>query len=762
MLNNNVAERKREISTQHSVTYLLVFLVIGFITASTNIVGMPSTINIAICAGLSFSGGISVLAGSLFSYLTMGNVSYSIAQICTMLTIIAIKFVGTEMFNHKSSAIRSSLSAGAFYAFYATGFLIVKDFSPISEAIIVVQALIAGCATYFIVIATNYIKDKKSLPVTGIAGASLGIVYVLSISSLVYIDIWKFNVGRIIGIFIMLLAIKKYKYLGGAVAGVLTSCGVILCSSGMGRTTMLLACAGLIAGLFHRFGNVAVTIAFIVSNFTGLIALGITQDTFTMMFDVAIATVIYIVIPGNYLNQLFETIGLTKFSGMAVAQNAGQRLDFASKTIQDVNLSLKEVSKAMELKTKNHDFTYKVCEKLCKNCPENLKCWNENYDSTIFDFKELEKTIHFKNNIPDEFFLKHLDYCKNKNMLKDVAYECFGNCTAEQRESKRLREMRTFLSDQFYAMEEMLSSLSGQLSNYSHSDEELSYKVSNYFINRGINNPKVCVFNNAYNYMEIEAFIPQNVNLNDEALCKDLSDILEADLELPHYYEMGGLTRVELWEKPEYTVEIGACQLCGSSGEITGDSYETFFDNQAQAFIVLSDGMGSGKRAQLDSLLASSLISRLLRAGVGYLSAISLVNSSMRVKSWEESFATVDIAIINLYNATLNIVKAGGSATYIIRGDELKKIESSTLPIGILNEILPEKTTHKLKSGDIIVTASDGLVEETLDVLKKVAIANKHLNPNIMSEKMINATKNIIKDKRTDDITIIVSKFLYC
>lgn len=764
MLNSNirVVESKKEFGARHSVTYYLICIIVGFVTSVTNIVGMPATINVAICAGLSFSGGICLLAGSLFSYLITGSVSFAIAQICTMLTILAIKFVGTEILNHKNSAVSSALVSGIFYIFYATGFLLAKDFSIIKELIVVVQGLIAGSATYFIVTVVKYLKDKKALPVTGLAGASLGVVYVLLISSLTSIDIWQLNIGRIVGVFIMLLAIRKYKYIGGAVAGVLASCGVILCSTNMGKTTMLLACAGLIAGLFHKFGNVSVVIAFIVSNFTGLLALGITGDTFAMMFDVAIATVIYIVIPSYYINQLFETIGVTKFSGMAVAENAGQRLDFASKTIQNVNLSLKEVSSAMELKAKNHDFTYKVCEKLCKNCPENLKCWQEKYRQTINDFHKLEKIIQTQNNIPDEFFIENLKYCTNKNNLKDTAYECFYEYESEIKESKRLREMRTLLSDQFYAMEEMLSSLSKQLSNYSKSDQELSNKVANYFINRGITNPKVCVYKNAYDYMEIEAFIPQNINFNDKTICKDLSDILEADLELPHYYEVGGLTRVEIWEKPEYSVEIGACQICGSSGEMTGDSYETFFDNQAQAFIVLSDGMGSGKRAQLDSLLASSLISRLLRAGVGYASAIRLVNSSMRVKSWEESFATVDIAIINLYNATLNIVKAGGSATYIIRGDELKKIETSSLPIGILTGILPEKTTHKLKNGDIIITASDGLVEESLTVLKQVAIANKHLNAKTMSEKIINAVKSTIKNKRTDDITIIVSKFHNC
>lgn len=760
MLNGSVCEKKQKVKPSTSLTYILVSLIAGFVTASTSVAGLPSTLNVAVCASLGFSGSIAVAFGSIFSYLFLGQFSSSIGYICALLTIVAIKFVGKQVGDKNKTVVIWSLTAGLLYVFYSTGFLFLSDYNIVKQAVVIVQGLIAGCSTYFLSVVNKYINEHHALPVTGFTGASLGVTFVLLITSLCSIDLWRFNLGRVLGILAMLIVIRKYNFIGGAIAGVVASCGIILCSADLGKTAMFLATAGIIAGFFMRFGSVAMVFSFILSNFVGLIVLGISTDTFNFMFDIAIGTVIFIIIPSRTLDKAFEMVGISKYSGAYVARNAGARLDFASKTIHDVNLSLKEVTDAMEQKKSRNPFVSKVCKKVCDNCPNNIECWQEKYTDTICSVSQINKLIKNRKCIPDEFFLQRLTYCANKNELKNGCYESYAETRNEAIKAKNLKDMRDLMSDQFNAMEEMLTSLGKQLTDYSMCDQDLSDEVSNYLSARGIDKPHVCVYKNEYGYIEVEAFVPDKINFRDEALCCDLSDILDVELELPHYNKMGGTTRVELWQKPEYEVETGASQVCGSSGEMTGDSYETFFDNQAQEFIVLSDGMGSGKKAQLDSLMASSLISRLIRAGIGYSSAIRFINSSMRVKSWEESFATVDIAVINLYNSTLNIIKAGAAATYLLRNDQLRKINVNSLPIGILKDINIDNTTLDLKDGDVILTSSDGLLESSLENVRKTIIANKHLNSEIISRKIISVLKAMYEGKKSDDITIIVSKYM--
>lgn len=758
-LNKNTYEKTDIRRSEYSFTFLILSSIAGYIISGTSIAGLPSTLAVSLVASLSSSGGIAVLAGVLLGYLFNGRISAAIPQICTMLTLVAVSFVGYELLSRKCNAVKAALSSGLLFAFYGIGTAVIKDISVMIAAVVIIQSVMCGCFAYFITVAFETVKRSRGIILKGIEGASIGSVYILSVATLSSLSFWHINIGRIIGIFIMLLAIKKYKVLGGAVSGILTSCGVILCSASLGTTTMFLACAGLIAGLFSRFGSFAVIASFVISNFAGLLAIGITGDTFNMMFDVAIATVIYIILPSRVIEQLFESVGMSRFSGFAVAQNAEQKLSFASKTIHDVNLSLDEVSVAMTKKADKQPISETVCEKICGGCPYRLNCWEKSYDRTISSFINAEKEIEQSQSLGNGFD-DYMSFCMQRDTVKDAFYTVYGQKRYNKSVAKRLGEMRGLLSDQFTAMQEMLSSLSAELSSYAFSDNDMSLKVREYFERRGIQNPKVCVYNNKFGFCEVEIYIPKEIMINDVNVCRDISDILDVDLEMPQNNTVGGLTRIEMWEKPPYSVETGASQLCGNGGEMTGDSYETFYETGAQSIIVLSDGMGSGKRAQLDSLLTSSLISRMLRAGIGYESAIRLVNSTLRVKSWEESFATVDIAIINLYNKTMGVIKSGGSATYVVRDDDITKIEIRSLPVGILEKVEPSVTSYELRPGDIVICASDGLSTESQDILKKIAIANKHLPSKTISERMINAVRNYNKEERTDDITVIVTKFL--
>lgn len=62
--------------------------------------------------------------------------------------------------------------------------------------------------------------------------------------------------------------------------------------------------------------------------------------------------------------------------------------------------------------------------------------------------------------------------------------------------------------------------------------------------------------------------------------------------------------------------------------KLCGDTFESFYDGRGNYVVILSDGMGTGPRAALDSAMASGLMARLVKAGFGFQSALRLVNSS--------------------------------------------------------------------------------------------------------------------------------------
>ena len=107
--------------------------------------------------------------------------------------------------------------------------------------------------------------------------------------------------------------------------------------------------------------------------------------------------------------------------------------------------------------------------------------------------------------------------------------------------------------------------------------------------------------------------------------------------------------RIIITEKPLLNVNHPARSFCAGQ-RLRGDSFEIFTDGVGKWYAVLSDGMGSGGRAAVDSAMALGLTSRLIRAGFGPDSVVRMVNSALMVKSGDESLSTLDMMELDLFN----------------------------------------------------------------------------------------------------------------
>ena len=90
----------------------------------------------------------------------------------------------------------------------------------------------------------------------------------------------------------------------------------------------------------------------------------------------------------------------------------------------------------------------------------------------------------------------------------------------------------------------------------------------------------------------------------------------------------------------------------------TGDTFRCFFAGRGRFVMVLSDGMGTGGSAAVDSAMTADLLRRLIEAGVGCDAALKIVNSALLLKSGEETLATADVAEIDLYTGRARFYKA--------------------------------------------------------------------------------------------------------
>ena len=170
---------------------------------------------------------------------------------------------------------------------------------------------------------------------------------------------------------------------------------------------------------------------------------------------------------------------------------------------------------------------------------------------------------------------------------------------------------------------------------------------------------------------------------------------------------------------------------------------------------VLSDGMGTGGRAAVDGGMAVSIFSKLIKAGLGFDCALKVVNSALLIKSEDESLATLDVISVDLYNGEVTFRKAGAALSFIRKNGDMYRVETPSLPIGILTDVEFTCTEDTLAPEDIIVIVSDGAVVCGEEWIERIILQ--------WQDKSMQELAHLINDEATarrtdghdDDITVL-------
>lgn len=728
----------------------------GFMLANSTLNGAQSPLAVGLVGALNLSEGIFAFLGGMLAYLITGKIGDAIVEISAMVGILVFRVILCEFIRKEIKAAGAAVLTGISYI--AAGLAVVFAMSGSGGAVflVVCKGLLCGCAAYFAIMSFNAAQSEQKLVISGTSGAALGVVFVIGVAALCSAQVGFFNFGRAFGVLVVLLAAKKFKHAGGAVCGALVTCGVVLYSPDMGKATMLLAAAGMVAGLFAEFGALPAAFFFISANAVGLIAIGVTPETARILVDAMVASVAFVILPERLTSVLLGSSAVSRCNSKINALTAS-KLTFAAKTIAEVRKSVEQVSKALEKKSGENDISVAVCDQICGKCRNNLYCWESEFDKSFEAFREVKTVLEQKGRVVQEDLPQSLAKCFKRAELTDCFNESHHIETAEKQASRRLREMRGVLYEQFSGMEDMLEEISGEILEANEYDDELSKSVKSFLLDFGAQLPRVCVFLNPFGKIRIEAFYEGELTLEPAELADELSEIVDRELELPQIFTANGYSKLCLIEKTAYTLEVGASQKTGRGEETSGDKYEVFYDGLGNACLILSDGMGSGKMAAIDSRMTSSLLIRLLKAGVGFSAAVKLINSSMLVKSGNESFATLDIVCVNLYNGRVDLLKLGAAATFIKSGNRVTCVEASSLPVGIVQEVQPEKRSTVLKEGDMIVMISDGIEETHYTALRNELLKKDIPAAEVFASTLLEKATARSATARTDDMTILVA-----
>ena len=151
----------------------------------------------------------------------------------------------------------------------------------------------------------------------------------------------------------------------------------------------------------------------------------------------------------------------------------------------------------------------------------------------------------------------------------------------------------------------------------------------------------------------------------------------------------------------------------------------------------------------------------LLVAGFPEKMAIQLLNTALVMGREEVYFSTVDMCVFDLYEGSCKFLKAGASTTFIRHGGQVEKITSTTLPVGVMQNIEIDCVTRKLSDGDFVVMVTDGVMD-ALPVGEQEAQIGGYLcelssqNPKEMAHHVLERVLESTGELPMDDMTVIV------
>lgn len=214
-------------------------------------------------------------------------------------------------------------------------------------------------------------------------------------------------------------------------------------------------------------------------------------------------------------------------------------------------------------------------------------------------------------------------------------------------------------------------------------------------------------------------------------------------------------------EEANFYVLHGAARKARGESGVSGDNYSLKELENGQVLMGISDGMGYGASACLESETVIELLEQLLDSGFDGDTALKMINSVMIMNSEEEHPATLDYGVIDLHSGMCDLVKIGAATTFVKRGNWVETIKSTSMPLGMFADVDYDSTTKKLYDGDLVIMVSDGVIDalNTEDNDSKLVEIIKSINTGSPKEIADSILEKAVSDKSrlTDDMTVLVT-----
>lgn len=486
------------------------------------------------------------------------------------------------------------------------------------------------------------------------------------------------------------------------------------------------AFVGLIAGLCQGFGRLGVAFGFLLGN----IVLSVYTSNFTTfssaLVESGIAVFLYLVFPEN----LTLVLRLLLTNILPAVNRPHQENDDHSQTflvnrvrgwagvLHELSDAFGEVSTSTSEDNRLQTVIDQVAATVCRGCSLHQTCWEREFYRTYQSLRELvseaEKFSPDRWQVPEETRRR----CPRH---RELAIAVLSSSTASKIEygwDQKLRQEKDIVAVQMEALAGMLESLATRVEESTEwTPPPLSAGLADKLKKKGLTVMSLNMEGIGANYVEAVAELsPCPLKAN---CWREIAGVLQETVPVRLYpatrqclYQEGDPScRIRLYPQLPFRLSLGVAARARDQGDISGDSYAIWPLSEGRIALILSDGMGTGPAAARESKAAIRLLGDLLLADFSPEVAVRTVNASLLLQKPEESFTTIDLAIVDLFGGEAAFIKVGAPPGFVGRPKRVGVIQANSLPAGILPDIEVTTASRTLSPGDYLVLATDGVLD---------------------------------------------------
>ncbi len=527
--------------------------------------------------------------------------------------------------------------------------------------------------------------------------------------------------------------------------------------------------ASLCAGILSRFGKIGVILGFVLAN--TIMTAFFSEGTMAFdVFEVMSACLLFALLPQKVTGYISNLATKTVHTATKAFIEQDRLQNVVSKKLNSLASSYDSLADSYEkcfiTNTMSRKYIIRMLDtassKICPECGLKYNCWErrckETYRAMITMLEAAEKNgLVTQKDVPEilrDKCIKLDEFIEKFNRM----YEIYKT---EKIWQEKLNEARQLVSKQLRGIARSMTVNCEEFNMCL--DVSAEKEIKSLLDRQKIPYREITILKGSDSRFSMEIILDkwECSKKEEQIIAKAIETITGQRATLIYTsYEKDGLS-LNFKNKAKYSASVGSAEICKHSEKVSGDSFTVCTSHTGELVAALSDGMGTGENARIESRTATKLMEDFIVSGMDTETTLELINSSLLLRSSGDSFATMDVCCVDLDLGKITLSKSGAAPCYVKATGEIAKVESDSLPFGVLAHY-GKISTKNVDAGDFatVVMMSDGVYDvfeiNDIGILENLIGDIKTENPQIVASSILKSALNLTDGKAMDDMTVAV------